>query len=251
MVNTWLDITKNVPYQHMHAWCTETHANKVATPPTYIHLNFTLLKPGLPLLFSITAIVRLIYLIFFCSGPPIRWINDSPRMNSNTISADLFFANNLESVTCQLYGQLSRRTRTADCECNMEWRITMSICRFWWDYENSYKLSSVDSILYTCSVWLSFPSCNTSLTTPYLVNLEVWACGWKKADIDFIIRIAWHCRWLVRMLLSIRCNMPENAPESPLSRTTKKPSHSCILKSKDVVVFLLHFYFFMNLRVNR
>ena len=81
------------------------------------------------------------------------------------------------------------------------------------------------------SVWLSFTSCITSLTTPYLVNLEVWGGDW---DIDFIIRIAWHCRWLVRMLRNIRSNMAENVPESPLSRTTKKPSHSCILKSKGV-----------------
>ena len=105
------------------------------------------------------------------------------------------------------------------------------------------------------SVWLSFTSCNTSLTTPYLVNwkseqkknhIHIW---WlKKPDIDFIIRIAWHCRWLVRMLLSIWSNKPE---EAPLSRTTKKPSHSCILKSKDIVVFFLHFYFFMTLRINR
>ena len=60
-----------------------------------------------------------------CSGPPIRWINDSPRVNSNTISAEFFIANDLESVTCQLIPQFSRRTRTANCECSMESDVTI------------------------------------------------------------------------------------------------------------------------------
>lgn len=54
---------------------------------------------------------------FFLTGIPIiRWINDSPRVNSNMISADLLIGAVLESVTCELFMRRAGTTLSADCK---------------------------------------------------------------------------------------------------------------------------------------
>ena len=144
-----------------------------ATLPTYIftwcHLHIWYwfeTRPPPILLRYYHCEAKRTYFMSICTGPPIRWINDSPRVDSNTISAYLFIADYLESVTCQLYGQFSHTTRTTNCECSMEWSITISICMFWRDFESSCKHMFLCGQLSLDSVWLSFASCVVSYPDP-------------------------------------------------------------------------------------